>query len=133
MSTIVASLPLAEPASRRRTRPPRRVEVRRRLVEDEHLGPRRQHPGDREALLLAARQAVRPTALEAVEARPRRAPRARGPHRVERPGAVLEAERDVVLDSLHDQLAGRILEDEADVPRRPRPRSATRGVDAVDA
>ena len=38
-------------------------------------------------------------------------------HVRQRPGAVLEPESDVVLDTLHDELRGRVLEDEADALR----------------
>ena len=50
------------------------VEVRRRLVEDQDPGGRRERPGDREALLLAARESCGAAPLEAGEAERRRAP-----------------------------------------------------------
>jgi hypothetical protein len=95
---------------------PMRIEIGRRFVEDDDLGPRDQHPGERKALLLATRQAVRPTALETRETRLGDRVTDANPHRIKRAVAILEAERDLILDSLHHQLRPRILEDEADVP-----------------
>ena len=57
----------------------------------------------------------------------RRAPRARAARiAAARPAAVLEAERDVVLDPLHDELAVRVLPDHPD-PRRDRGPVRARG------
>ncbi len=67
-----------------------------------------------QALLLAAREPGRPAPLEPREAGLRERGRHAGPHRRPEPGAPLQAERDVVLRTLHDELAGRVLEDDPD-------------------
>jgi hypothetical protein len=81
-----------------------RIEVRGRLVEDEQVRFVRKHAGDREALLLAARQRRRRAAFEPGEAdQPQRV----GDtllHHVARPATVLEAERDLVGDARHHEL-----------------------------
>ena len=50
---------------------------------------------------------------------------------VTRPGAVLQPERDVVLDPLHDELRGRVLADDPD-PRRDADRAEARMSCAVE-
>ena len=92
----------------------RRIEVRRRLIEDDDLGPRRKDAGQGQPLLLTAGQPVRPAALEAGETGLGDGLRDPRCHRLARPGPVLESECDLVLDPLHDQLGTGILEDEAD-------------------
>jgi hypothetical protein len=100
------------------------IEVCRRLVEDEEAGERRQHVGDREPLLLAAGQPDRRAALEAGEPDESQRLGHPHPHVVVRPTAVLEPERDLVLDARHDELRFRVLEDDAahasEDPRRRR-------------
>ena len=98
-----------------------RIEVRRRLVEDEDARARGEHAGQRESLLLPARQGPRP-ALRSAASSPTAAS-ASGTRRciaVRRPAPVLEAERDVILDPLHDELGGRVLEHDPDPGRDGR-------------
>jgi hypothetical protein len=106
-----------------------RIEIGGRFVEDDDLGPRSQHPGERDALLLTPRQAVRPTALETLETRLGDRLTDANTHGIKRPVAILEAERDLILDTLHHQLRPRILEDETHVAGDLAPLSAAR-VDA---
>ena len=63
-----------------------RVEIRGRLVEDEQARRRREHAGDRDALLLTAGQARRAAALEAGEPDLAEHLRHARPHRDHRPG-----------------------------------------------
>jgi hypothetical protein len=89
------------------------IEVCRRLVEDQESGDRRQDTRQRQALLLPTGEPTRPPSLHPSE-----------PDRSERvghalthgrggPRSILEAEGDVILNALHDQLCGRILEHES--------------------
>ena len=93
---------------------PGRVQVGRRFVEDQQRRPGRQDVGDGETLLLAARQAVGASQLEAGQAYLSERLRHPGLHRRARPTSVLQPERHLVLDAVHDQLAVRVLEDEPD-------------------
>jgi hypothetical protein len=90
------------------------VEVRCRLVEEQHARSEREDPGDGEALLLAARER-RGRAVLAV----------REPDVPERPmdprpdlsgwdAVVLETERDIVAGARHDELRLWVLEHESD-------------------
>ena len=97
---------------------PARIQVRGRLVQDEDAGQGREHAAECDPLLLAAREPGGPPALEALRGRPRGAPPASGEHPAAEPPAVLEAERDVVLDALHDELALGVLEDDPDARRQ---------------
>ena len=90
------------------------IEVGRRLVEDDHLGKRREYTGQGEALLLPARQSSRSPPFEAAEPDLAQCVRDSRVHPCWRPGSVLEAEGHVVFGPFHDQLRGRILEDQAD-------------------
>ena len=104
-----------------------RVEVGGRLVQHDHPGEWREDPGQRQPLLLAAGEAPRPTPSEAAETDLVERvgdPRA---HAVDGPAPVLEPERDVVLDPLHDELRGRVLEHQA----RPGPRAPVRSIDPI--
>ncbi len=100
------------------------IEIRRRLVEHQQSRRRRQHPGDRDPLLLPARETVRMPALEPGEADGGERLRHARPHRHERPAQVLEAEGDVVPDALHHELARGVLEHDpgADLGRRRQDR-----------
>ena len=91
-----------------------RVEVGRRLVEDEEARMGGERAGQGEALLLAAREPGRATPVEPAEAGLGERGRHPGAHGGREPAPPLEPERDVVLRPLHDQLARRILEDDAD-------------------
>ena len=71
-------------------------------------------PGERQALLLPARQARRPPALEPRQARFRQRHGNPRPHRRALPAPALQAEGDVVLDPLHHELGGRVLEHDPD-------------------
>ncbi len=108
-----------------------RVEVRRRLVQDKHPRPGSQHAGEGESLLLAAGESRRSTKLETGEADLGQGLRHSGAHALARPAAVLETEGDVVLHPLHNQLRGRILEDDPD-PTRERGRSDRADLAAVE-
>ncbi len=107
------------------------VEICGRLVEDEQAGHRCQHACECESLLLAARERSSQVSPGATE--PDRLERHGDPfeHRRSWPGAGLEAERDVILDPLHDDLARRILEHQSD-PRREFARSERPGLDTID-
>ncbi len=66
--------------------PQSRVEVRQRLVEQKQVRPLDQRPGERDALLLAARELARPPVEKSVDAHERRdLPRARLGLRCARP------------------------------------------------
>ena len=110
---------------------PARVKVRRRLVQDEDAGQGREHAAERDPLLLAARQAGGPPPLEALEADLVERLRHPGEHPAAEPSPVLEAERNVVLDALHDELALGVLEDDPDA-RRQRGRLPGPGLGPVD-
>ena len=91
-----------------------RVEVRGRLIQDQRVGPRGQRRGERDALLLAAREAI--DAPRGAIGQPNGRQRfgdARW-HLGGRHPQVLQAERHLVLDRQHGELARRILEDGAD-------------------
>jgi hypothetical protein len=91
------------------------VEVRGRLVEEQHARPEREDPSDREALLLPARERRGGVVLAVREADVReRAVNAR-PDLGARDTEVLKAERDVVARACHDELRVRVLQDEAGV------------------
>ena len=92
----------------------RRIEVRRRFVEDEDLGPRGQDPRARAAAADHPTDGGAP-ALKTPEAGLGDGFANANPHGIRRPVAILESERDVILDALHDQLRPGILEDEANV------------------
>ncbi len=91
-----------------------RVEVGRRLVEDEEARMGGERAGQGEALLLAAREPGRPAPVEPAEAGLGERGGHPGAHGGREPAPPLQPERHVVLRPLHDQLAGRILEDDAD-------------------
>ena len=93
-------------------RSPIRVEVRRRLIEQQQPGPKRQRSRQREALLLAARERVRRPVAPIWEVdRCQRGVDPR-PDPFRRDASVLEAERDVVARPAHDDLRLRVLEEE---------------------
>ena len=92
------------------------IQVCRRLVEDQDAWGRREGPGDGEALLLAARESRRSSSPEAGEAELGERLRDTRLHLPGRPPEALEAERDLVVHALHDQLALRVLEDDPDLP-----------------
>ena len=110
---VVTSRPSTISASSRRAT---RVEVRRRLVEHEDVGPHRQHRGQRDPPALAEAEVVR-RAIGGVG-------HADGVERLGRAGVQLGAaqpevrrpERDVVADGRHEQLVVGILEHDADAP-----------------
>ena len=97
----------------------RRVQHRRGLVEHEDAARHGQDAGERGPLLLATGEQVRlPRACSSVS-------RNRVQHLVDpapdvrrRPRQVLEAERDVVLDALGDELVLGVLEEHADLAAR---------------
>ena len=131
MSTIGRRSPsrASEPLEERRGAT--RIEVRRRLVEDQDSGPRREHAGQRQALLLPAREPVRAATLQATEPGVGDDLGHSLQHRGAWPAAILEAEGDVVLDALHDQLRAGILEDEPE-PGGHDARTCRPGIDAVN-
>ena len=91
------------------------IEVRGRLVEEQHPRSEREDPGDGEALLFAAGKRRGRVVLAVGEPDVReRAVDAR-PDLVRRYAAVLEPECDVVTGARHDELGFRILQDEAGV------------------
>ena len=90
------------------------IEVRRRLVQDQDRRVRREDPRDGEPLLLTAGQAAGASAVEPSEAEPRERRRDARPHRRRRPPEALEAERNLVIHALHDELALWVLEDDPD-------------------
>ncbi len=98
----------------REGRRPGRVEVGGRLVEDEEARSRGEGPGEGETLLLTAGKTGRPPPLESREASLGQRVRDAGAHPLAGPAATLEAERDVVLGALHDELARGILEHDPD-------------------
>ena len=108
----------ARGARRRAPRRPRGVEVRGRLVEQHEPRAHRESAGEREPLLLAARQRLGRAVERHVE--PDRVERRAHPRPdlVARNAEVLAAERDVVADPRQDHLACR--GPAAPVPARPR-------------
>src|SRR5581483_11187014 len=91
----------------------RGIEVRGGLVEQEQLGLEREHAGECEALLLAARERLG-AALVGVGKADRRERRVHArPDALRRHAAVLQAEGDVVAGPRHDELRLRILEEHA--------------------
>src|SRR5206468_2278845 len=84
-----------------------------RLVEEEHARPKREDPGDREALLLAAGERRRRAVLGVREADIREGAVDPWPDLRRRNAVVLEAEGDVVAGARHDELRLGILEDQA--------------------
>ena len=107
-----------------------RIEVGRGLVEDQAARPGSQHARQGEPLLLAARKAIRSPSFQAGETRRRDRFGHSLVHDRCRPAAVLQPERDLVLDPLHDELAPGVLEDDADL-RGERGRNMGRRLDAV--
>ena len=107
-------LPAQVGEDRHQRRLPGRIEVRGRLVEDQQPGLRREGPRQGETLLLPPGQSSRPPSLEPGQPGVRQRDRNAGVHPVERPGPVLEPERDVILDPLHDELGRGILEHQPD-------------------
>ncbi len=91
----------------------RRVQVGGRLVQDQDPRARRERPGQRQTLLLPAREPRREPALKPRQPHLGQCLRHPATHRLRRPAPALQAERDVVLHPLHDQLAVRVLEHEA--------------------
>ena len=91
-----------------------RIEVGRRLVEDEDARPERQQPRDREPLLFAAGERRRIAALEARE--PDRGERPRDPrrHLARIDAHLLEPEDDLLRDVGREELRFEVLEDHAD-------------------
>lgn len=87
------------------------------LVQHEHAWSRRDDTRQRDALLLAAGQRRNPGACPLAEPHLCENLRDARVHLPRRPAAVLQPERDVVLDAIHDELRGRVLEDEPDAPR----------------
>ena len=108
-----------------------RVEIGGRLVEDEQARHRRQDARQREPLLLAARERSGQASPRATEPDGLECHGDPFEHRRSRPGPVLQPERDVILDPVHDDLAGRVLEHQPD-PRGERARGERPGLDAVD-
>ena len=97
------------------------IEVGGRLIEQDQAGTQSQHSRDGQPLLLAARQ-MRRRAVAAVREpnRIQRRVNAR-PDGLSRNAPVLEAERDVVTGTPHDQLTVGVLEHDGDaVPRVDR-------------
>ncbi len=109
---------LAEAGEDRRH--PGRVEVRRGLVEDDDPRLGRERPGDREALLLPAGERRGAALLEAGEAREGQRLRDPPPHPLERPPAVLQAERHLVRHAAEDDARRRVLEDHPDAVAEDR-------------
>src|SRR5205814_416001 len=85
------------------------------LVEEQHARSERQDPGDREALLLAARKRGGRALLAVREADVRQRAVDTRPDLGGRDAPVLEAEGDVVAGPRHDQLGLGVLQDEAGV------------------
>ena len=75
-------------------------------------GSGRHGAGQRETLALAARERGRDRSGPVGQADIREHLRHASPHRLERPGARLEAEGDIVVDALHDELPVGVLEDQ---------------------
>ena len=105
-----------------------RVESAGRLVGEDHRGPRDQRPGDRDALLLAARELSRACAARAPRAPPSRAPRRRGRAPACTPRAARAGPCSAAVER-RDQVEG--LEHEPDASRAAtgsgRPRRGPRG------
>src|SRR5207249_8304049 len=90
------------------------VQVGRRLVEHHDRWAERQQPGDREALLLAARERRRVTSLEAREPDGRERTRDALRHLGRRDGGVLEPEHDLLGHVGREELRLEVLEHHAD-------------------
>ena len=86
------------------------VQVGRRLIEHEETRRDREHPRNRDPLLLAAGESRGPAALEPRQPDEPEHFRHSRAHRDHGPGEILQTERDVVPDALHHELARRILE-----------------------
>ena len=98
------------------------IEIRRRLVVALKTGPRREDAGEGQPLLLATGQPDRSASLEPLEPDLGESLGHAPPHLVPRPAPVLEPEGNVILDPLHDKLAVRVLEEEANAPTDPAAR-----------
>jgi hypothetical protein len=109
-----------------------RVQLRRRLVEQEQLRPQRERRRETDALQLSSRQLGRPPPgqVERVD-RLERVLGAR-PDLGRRRAGVLEPEGDLVLDASHHDLILRVLEDGRDRPRELGGSSVTRIASADD-
>ena len=93
------------------------IQVRRRLVHDQHPRLHREHGGDRHSLLLATRQGQRRALLEPDEPDRRQRAIDAARHLVGRHRQTFEAERDLVGDGRLAQLELGIVEHDADGPR----------------
>ena len=93
----------------------RRVQHRRRLVEHEHTARHGQDPRERRPLLLATGEQVRLAHPELRQAEPVQHLVDPAQDLLRRPRQVLEAERDVVLHALGDELVLGVLEEDADL------------------
>jgi hypothetical protein len=98
---------------------PDRIEVRRRLIENEQAGTRCEDPGEGQTLLLAAREMGGAASREARQTHLRQRLRNSRSHLGRRPAAVLEAEGDVVLHPLHHELSIGVLEQQPDPAAKP--------------
>ena len=92
-----------------------RIQIRGRFVQDQDRGPRREHSGQREPLLLPAGEPVGTPPFQPGQASLGDDLRDAGAHRVASPVPILQPECDVVLHSFQDQLRARVLEDDADL------------------
>jgi len=90
-----------------------RIEIRRRLVEEEDLGTEGEDAGECEALLLAARERAGRMVVRIRESDARERSVDTRPDLGGRYATVLEPERHVVAGPGHDELRLRILEDHA--------------------
>ena len=87
-----------------------RIQIRRRFVQQQQARTKRDRPGDRESLLLAARERVG-AVIVGVGERHRRERRVDArPDALRGDAAVLEAERDIVAGTCHDERCLGILE-----------------------
>jgi hypothetical protein len=93
------------------------VEVRGRFVQHQDAGSRGQDTSQGQPLLLATGQLVPAPPFRARQADLLKNLADPDPHLVARPRSVLEPERNVVRDALHDELAASVLEDDADLRR----------------
>jgi len=107
------------------------IQVRRRFVEHQQSGSWREGPGERQPLLLPARELPRTSTLHPFQPDLGEGLRHAVVHRIPLPAAVLEAERDVVLDPFHDELRRWILEEQAHA-RRDADRPEREGVVLVE-
>ena len=92
------------------------VELGGRLVQDQDRRPEREGRGDRDPLLLAAREGVRRPIAEIGRRGHLEDPLHLREQRLPREGEPLEARGELLLDGREDQLGVRVVEDDADVP-----------------